>query len=445
LYTNGGISGYGSGERAVVVVWDQDGHIEWRTQAGWQRTQSPARGEGHHIEAMVDAAGRVYASAGDTLYRQTDGEWRQVALPWQKAVVSKLFPMADGSLLVTSFQGKLARLRDGQAEELSLPDLPAEVRDYRWDESWYSPATNTLWVLTNRRSDYHRSWGDQALLEVSLGPLTVRQHPLSIEGRGLSSVFERMRGVSDPAGDRLAFCDRDRLVYWDGKKGIEVGVWDDGPRSVRPTATVDLDTALVLSAGDQAVYWVAGGTLHRAPLFETEKARQQRLAAERRAHGPLAIPVLHLGLGPVWHVSPAATDAELALDLNAGLLVVFNRSSENSLVGLRPLLTYSYDRSATVGGHFLSAGLGFGGGRLAIAGMYTPRLVVEATGSPRLGFRHGLSVELLATSFNIELAHQVLVADGLAQHDVRLLFGINPGPLVLGAIFAGIMHSIFGR
>jgi hypothetical protein len=120
-------------------------------------------------------------------------------------------------------------------------------------------------------------------------------------------------------------------------------------------------------------------------------------------------------------------------------------SHEHFLVGLRPLLTYSYDRSDSVGGHFLSAGLGLAVGRIAISGAYTPRFVVEAAGSPRLGFRHGLSLGLLAAAITVELAHEMLFQDGLVQHDVRLLFGIDPGPIVLGALFARGLRSLGRR
>jgi hypothetical protein len=141
------------------------------------------------------------------------------------------------------------------------------------------------------------------------------------------------------------------------------------------------------------------------------------------------LPFLNLAMGPRWPLPTG--DVAFALDLTLGARFGWTRGPAPTAIGfwLSPLLGYSHASQT----HLFMVGAGLGVGARRIAVDYTPRFVIGSgpVGS-LLGVRHGLSLHLLNGLFGVEVAHQYT-----GEHDMRLMFYLNPALLVLVGI--GVM------
>jgi hypothetical protein len=144
------------------------------------------------------------------------------------------------------------------------------------------------------------------------------------------------------------------------------------------------------------------------------------------------LPVVQLDLGPAIHVG-GGNQVTLAIDVTVGAALgrkVLDRVLFGEIWAF-PEVGYTYD---SFGSHLFFAGCGVGYGGALISLAYTPRFVAgETLGATSLGFRHGLSLHVLFDIFSAELGHEVLVA-GPTMHDVRIMFGFNPGAMIYGLI-----------
>jgi hypothetical protein len=145
------------------------------------------------------------------------------------------------------------------------------------------------------------------------------------------------------------------------------------------------------------------------------------------------LPVVQLDLGPAIHVADKGNQVTLAIDVTLGA-ALGRKVLDRVLFGeiwVFPEIGYTYD---SFGSHLFFAGCGVGYGGALISLAYTPRFVAgETLGATSLGFRHGLSLHVLFDIFSAELGHEVLVA-GPTMHDIRIMFGFNPGAMIYGLI-----------
>lgn len=172
----------------------------------------------------------------------------------------------------------------------------------------------------------------------------------------------------------------------------------------------------------------------------------------------IMLPTIAVSIGPTWSLVPAASSG-MAVDVTAGAVIGWpagrsGRTSESALampveteerylratLWLQPELGYSYERgdasNPQLSGHLGSLGLGVGYGNLLFSSVaYTPRLVVGAMGDElAVGLRHGLAGHFLGRLFSAELSHQMLWVGGELHHELRLLFGINAGALLVNQL-----------
>ena len=153
-------------------------------------------------------------------------------------------------------------------------------------------------------------------------------------------------------------------------------------------------------------------------------------------------PTLRVRIAPAIHLAQDAASAsqlDLALGVTAGLPIVFYPEGSRDLLSkvfvLYPELGYQYQSN---GKHLFSVGtyLGYGPGMLYGAGGAS-LLVGSQIEGRAVGFRYGAGLHMLFDTVSIELQHQVLWAQSLAQHDLILWLGINPLQL---ANLGGTIH-----
>jgi hypothetical protein len=125
-------------------------------------------------------------------------------------------------------------------------------------------------------------------------------------------------------------------------------------------------------------------------------------------------------------------------DLHAGIGLFPERSG----LSLVPELGYSYDASATRGGHFFTPGLLVMFGSMVFsAGLSGHAVLGDSLGQGAVGVRSALVAQLLATSLTLEVGHQWTSVGGEDRHDFRVIAAINPIPLVLAVIGLSLVSS----
>jgi len=138
-------------------------------------------------------------------------------------------------------------------------------------------------------------------------------------------------------------------------------------------------------------------------------------------------PILRLSAGPAFHafqpepVEKAVT--QLAFDVRAG--AGFGEASlYHDSFQVMTELGYSYDH---FGSHLFTFSTGVGYGNFAWALFYHPRFLVGTEGGHTVvGVRNSLGLHVFNDIYSLEVGHQLLVAGGSFQHDVRILLGLNP-------------------
>jgi hypothetical protein len=165
----------------------------------------------------------------------------------------------------------------------------------------------------------------------------------------------------------------------------------------------------------------------------TEAKSTEAKSTEGKKKESWNLPVVQLDLGPAIHIAHPGNQVTLAVDLTLGAALgrkVLDRVLFGEIWAF-PEIGYTYD---SFGSHLFFAGCGVAYGGALISLAYTPRFVAgETLGATSLGFRHGLSLHVLFDIFSAEIGHEVLVA-GRTMHDVRIMFGFNPGAMIYGLI-----------
>ena len=181
---------------------------------------------------------------------------------------------------------------------------------------------------------------------------------------------------------------------------------------------------------------------------ETHRQHRHLRLCARRAHGGagrekpgVSRPGLRLALGPhlpQWD-DGSEERVDLALDLVLHGRLVMEKAHVRGLM-LMPELGYSYQPYGP-GVELATLGFGVGYSRsLVFAFGWTPRVIIGSEdGELAWGVRHGVSVELAANLFSLEVSHQVLWTRGPVpgpRHDVLILAGIDFPGLLAVAILA---------
>lgn len=176
-------------------------------------------------------------------------------------------------------------------------------------------------------------------------------------------------------------------------------------------------------------------------------------------------PALRVGLGGAAAFAPGQSEVQggFALDVNLGLILhreLFGRGwsaaataeaaragtagRSNPLAPPHPQFFFALDagyhyQGSALGGHRglfgMSLGIGQAGQGWAVA--YTPRFVAGQAGDGLgIGARNGLSAFFFGTTFGLEVAHQLLLVRGQAQHEAVVMITLNPlTPLVAYALY----------
>lgn len=165
-----------------------------------------------------------------------------------------------------------------------------------------------------------------------------------------------------------------------------------------------------------------------APYAQTPPDAQPPPPEQPRSRRPLVFPALRFGFGAHVPVSASTpSDASFVFDLHAGIGLFPERSG----LSLVPELGYSYDASATRGGHFFTPGLLVMFGSMVFsAGLSGHAVLGDSLGQGAVGVRSALVAQLLATSLTLEVGHQWTSVGGGDRHDFRVIAAINPVPLI---------------
>lgn len=147
---------------------------------------------------------------------------------------------------------------------------------------------------------------------------------------------------------------------------------------------------------------------------------------EARADDNLGVPVVRLAMGPAVFVAPV--EPRFALDLTVGFLAI----SEPGIV-FGSELGYSFDTTTTHAFN-LTGAIGFG--TPFVAATYNPRLLVGTVAADgalpetTVGMRNSIMLHFLADIFSFEAGHQFKTTPTGLEHDVPIMFGINPASAV---------------
>lgn len=450
------------GEGSVVVAWNERGQVA-RFAGEQPQGAGTMPGSPQRCFGVVEPGGTFYCAHRDgDVVGWPVGEGAGFGLLPAPApglrVGGATLGRGGGLLLVPESAGPGGRvvyeLLGGTWRSTPLPagDLSKEARQAVWQGAHYSRPTDTLWV------------GAEPDRLLALSPLrgTAFEHRVPEQEFRPGPTLATLRGSTVAADGK-----RHELIWFAG--GSQLLVHTDGrfysfePIRTRGSGPVH-DVAL--DAAEGSGYVAAEGGVDAVALdvppwgSGTPSLRHQR----RSRFSWMALPMLVLGLGPVWRLGtspvpldpgsqpPTSPGAEFALDVSAGLSVGGHPRSEGGeaerLLWITPEVGYSYARTSPGGTHLFTAGTGLGFGSRLFFVSYAPRLLVgRALGIPgtSLGVRNGLAFNLLYGSLGVEVAHQYLhfpapdlVTD--SQHDMRLMFRLNVGHLLALVVLMTRMH-----
>lgn len=445
------LAGARAGEARVVVAWNERGQVvrfvgEQPGEAG-TLPGSPQRCFG-----VVEPGGTFYCAhhSGEVLVWPAEAAAGfglvPPPAPGLRAGGATLGP-GGGLLLVPESAGLTGRvayeLLGGAWRSMPLPvrDLSKEARQAAWQGAHYSRLTDTLWVGA----------APDRLLELSALRGTASEH------RVPEQEFRKGPEMSTLRGTSVAVEGGRRELVW-FSNGAQLFVYTAGRfysfEPMRPlSAGAVNDVALDAAEGSGYVAAEKGvdPVSIDVPPFGSGTSPMRRERGLGFAWA--ALPMLVLGMGPVWRLgtSPVplepgagamarSPEAEFALDLSAGLSLGGRaaRWESERLLWITPELGYSYAKTEPGRTHLFTAGTGLGFGSRVFFASYAPRFVVgRSLGLPGtvVGVRNGLVFNILYGSLGVEVAHQYLhfSAPDVAtsgQHDVRLMFRLNAGHLI---------------
>jgi hypothetical protein len=414
--------GAGSGEKVQLVVWDGKGRAAWYHGGQWQLVQLPLQPDetGLPCRGVLPAVGAPFScvtSRGAVLQWQGEAVQRFDPPPGERAALA-VTATPTGTLYLIDKELRLLRFVNGAFEPLALPKLrrekddpPGALAGVSWD-----PVRSELWV----------GFGDRLLVwDVERGRTSLRKLPEPLLDGSYPIDWTSMRGTQGRAGPLIWASSYKHTFLCDLKDCYRVpleGYLHSG----------------FLSAGDGTFYAALNTGVVAVPVQVEAlgNGRGTPARASRRGRSGTPLPLLNVAMGPRWPLPEG--EVGFALDVMIGVHQGWPRSALPTATGfwLSPQLGYSY----TPGTHLFvaGAGLGFGSRRLLLD--YTPRLVVGSGPMERvLGVRHGLGVHLLNGLLGLEVAHQFT-----GEHDVRLMFYLTPGLLIVGGFAYALASAFFG-
>lgn len=434
------------------------------------------------VAVAVDARGNVYVVGSEkALYERGSRRWRVHPFPTRmRPLAAEVSP--GGHVYIVGRDGLLIRFLDGEWDRPLVPGLTPESIRSPWYDTWYSAASETLWVRVGRdrlielefASQRAVSEGVEAplLRDVEVEPLPegeaqtpapvlhisgsvpTREHKIPIGAPTPdepSAGFTAITGVSSAAGDRVVMTAGDQVWLWDRGRFVLVG------RDIGQVHDMVLDEG-------QDIAWVAReGELVRIPLVAISEEQADQPLAEhdqrllerlrrreawqlRNADLPrfFWMPTVRIDNGVAF---PLGADpiAGYSLEIGAGAMLQPLVRDRGPTLWVWPELAYRFETHPTRGGHLFDIGVGVGFGTHLVGVFYRPRLVLGGIdrgteeGPAVYGLRHGVALQALWGVLGIEVSHQYLGSNEGALNDLRLGLSVNLAPLIwIGILWATI-------
>lgn len=409
------VTGRGAGDAATLAVVGAHGTAARRVGGAWTVAAAPGAEDLDLVAVAVDDAGDVWcAGATDALFRWHGAHWERIAYPSPDLVAKSLVAGSHGVLYLLA-SDRLFRF-DGKAfTEVGVSsDPPVQAIWYgaRSERLWVANGMSELWAL-----DAAGKVRDRYVLPGPAEALTGA--PLAGGGEGLALALEGA-GVG---------------VYVAGRFGAVPVVREGAVRGLYYDAAAD---AVYFATSDRvARVSVAGaldGTAASLPAVGTSvdgvKSDVTTFMKETdgtagRIRRGMYRPGVRVGIGSARPLGRDIKRDRFSIDVAlVGRLLPFGE--KRGLVSA-PELTFSFARPGGRPDYLagLGWGIGYGLGPYASA-LYIPRVVAGSSDGHRaLGFRHGVSLEILWGTFTLEVAHEVLWVDGATRHDLRVLAGFD--------------------
>lgn len=417
-----GMVGAGTGDAVQLVVWDEQGRAAWYRGGKWRLAQlpvSPLEGklECRGVLSAVDGPFYCVTTRGAVVKWQGDAVQRFEPPPGPRTVLS-LTATQSGTLYLLDKAPSLLRFENGTFQPMTLPKLQRQGSDSPNDHGgiYWDEKSGELWV----------GFADRLLIfDPNRGRATLRRLPQPLLDFKYNIGWVGMRGAQARGGAVIwansykhkFLCDRSDCYRVPLEKFMYSGF---------------------LSASDGIFYAALEENIVAVPMQAAVlgNGRGQPVRGKRN-HGPaMGLPFIDVAVGPRWPLPTG--DVTVAVDIKVGVRLGFTGNEGPTAPGfwLSPELGYSYAPSTHL--FVVGTGLGFGSRRFAID--YTPRFVVGSGPSgTALGGRHGLSFHLLNGLLGVEVAHQYI-----GEHDMRLMFYINPGLLLVGVFGYYVLGPVLG-
>lgn len=452
--------------------------------------------EGDELVAVtVDASGTIFAVGREKALYELWRKWRVYPFPTEmRPLAAETSP--GGQVHIVGRDGLLVRFLDGEWDRPLIPGLSPASLKAPWQDAWYSPVTETLWVRVGRDRLLELEFGEQreieaeaqteaGVLEATLteaeaseepgeqaadegdpsaaprprslrvsGSVPAREHPIPIgppsEGESPAG-FTAITGVSSADGDRVVTSAGDRLWLWDHGRFVLI---DDEVALVHDLALDEgRDVAwLATREGLEQVPLVAMSEAAVTPLSEEDRKVLERMRKRKewRMRQPDApeffwMPTVRVDNGVVFPLrqDPQGPTAGYSLEIGAGAMLQPLYRERGPTLWVWPEVAYRFETHSSRGGHLFDLGVGVGFGGHIVNAFYRPRLVLGGIDQPSndgpgvYGIRHGVALEALWGVLGLEFSHQYLGSDTGPLNDLRLGLSINLAPL----IWAGILWA----
>jgi hypothetical protein len=439
--------------------------------------------EGDEIVAItVDAYGAVYAIGKElALYERGTRRWRAYPYPTRmRPLAAEATP--GGQVYIVGRDGLLVRFLDGEWDRPLAPGLTPESIRAPWYDTWYSAASETLWVRAGRDRLLEFEFGAQRAVSAAeaererpllretgeeptsedeqssvqslriSGSVPAREHPIPIgvptEGEPPAG-FTAITGVSSAAGDRVVMTAGGRVWMWDRGRFVLVG------RDIGLVHDIALDegTGVAWVAAREGVVRVplvaisdeqADQPLAQSDLKLLDRLRRREAMQLRNAGLPrfFWMPTVRIDNGAVFPLG-ANPVAGYSLEVGAGAMLQPLRRDRGPTLWVWPEVAYRFETHPNRGGHLFDLGVGVGFGTHLVGAFYRPRLVLGGIDRPTqdgpavYGLRHGVALEAIWGVLGLEVSHQYLGSNEGPLNDIRLGLSINLAPLIwIGILWA---------
>lgn len=461
-----------------VVVIDDDGEdIAWRIGEGHRKVELDGA-LGTPAGVWIDALGRpVVVSRSGGVATWGGADWARVPLPDPSLSVEAVIPGDAGELWLLAREPAperslavpapppplrpphLFRFASGEITRQTLPGpIPEGFAAAEALLGWYSRASGTLWIATDRGA---------------LAPLCLRKAcPIKVIETRLFGRIAVMTGAGFEDGDLVALgaqseaaLVRKGAMFTVGvpvfPEGLFLAPWEsalyvasrDGLNRVSVSSTLTagsppppspLPGECASSSFPQPASRVAADPdepwKHEAPPPDPAKESDRSSSEKGFFDERLPVPSVRLLLGPRLTISPGAPDDwGRGTDLLVGLHAAPDPDNDSAIFGFRAYAGYSYDNGVGEGHRgVLGGGLVYG---FAMAELEAgARLIAGSSdGHAAYGFGESLGGSLALGLLSVELNHQVLFRDGARPtQDFGVFVGTELLLVGFGLLLAGL-------